>query len=492
MVRLSHRVAPVGESPVVVANPPANDTNRSPQCPPQDPSRTEWALTLPSPSPGELLDLVCVGFGPAALGIGLALQDACETSTVPLNYRPKVAFIESQSNFAWHVGMQLAGAKMQISFIKDLATQRNPRSRFTFLNYLWTKGRLNQYANLSTFRPSRIEYQDYLNWCAQSFFDLVHYGEEVIDVSPSRQSSQSQSVDSFLVTCRDVKSGNALHYRTRHVVVAAGGRPNIPSALAHGYSTQTNIIHSSQCMTTLPHILPDPVSKYRIAVVGGGQSGAEIFSNVQTAFPNAQTSLIIRGGALRPTDDSPFVNEIFDPEQTANMFHRKDPLRAASIIMDKATNYGVVRLELIERIYENLYAQSLLSPPGSRPQNRILRYRTVTGLKSSPSGAAIITCENATSQYEKSDEPVNEQLDFDAVILATGYVRDLHLEMLKPLRRLAAQSTNSSGETECRVKEDYRVIFESGKVDQSQAGIWLQGCNEKTHGVSMPWIQLRN
>lgn len=174
------------------------------------------------------------------------------------------------------------------------------------------------------------------------------------------------------------------------------------------------------------------------------------------------------------------------------MFHRKDPLRAASIIMDKATNYGVVRLELIERIYENLYAQSLLSPPGSRPQNRILRYRTVTGLKSSPSGAAIITCENATSQYEKSDEPVNEQLDFDAVILATGYVRDLHLEMLKPLRRLAAQSTNSSGETECRVKEDYRVIFESGKVDQSQAGIWLQGCNEKTHGVSMPWIQLRN
>lgn len=168
------------------------------------------------------------------------------------------------------------------------------------------------------------------------------------------------------------------------------------------------------------------------------------------------------------------------------MFHRKDHLRAASIIKDKATNYGVVRLELIERIYEDLYAQSLLSPPGSRPQNRILRYRTVTGLKSSPSGAAIVMCDNATSQYEKCDEPVHDQLEFDAVILATGYVRDLHLEMLKPLQQLAAQPTGASEGFEWRVSEDYRVVFESGKVDSSQAGIWLQGCNEKTHGVSMP------
>ncbi|KAL8646860.1 MAG: hypothetical protein Q9226_006681 [Calogaya cf. arnoldii] len=265
------------------------------------------------------VDLVCVGFGPAALGIGVALQDACERSTVPLNSRSKLAFIESQATFAWHVGMQLPGAKIQIGLIKDLATQRDPRSRFTFLNYLWTKGRLNQYANLSTIRPSRIEYQDYMSWCAESFLDLVHYGEEFIDVSPVRQSSQSQLVESFL---------------------------------------------------------------------------------------------------------------------------GKDPLRTASITRDKATNYGVVRLALIEKIYEDLYTQSLLSPRGAHPQNQILRYRTVTGHKSSASGAAILILENATSQYEKTDEPVDEQLEFDAVILATGYVRDLHLEMLKPLYKSATSPTN--------------------------------------------------
>lgn len=302
MVRLTYRS---NEPPSVPANLVAKNTKQSFQDGIRDPPRTDWVPTLPTPSPGELHDLVCVGIGPAAIGIGVALQDACENSPVPIQYRPKVAFIERQANFAWHPGMQLPGAKMQISFIKDAATQRNPRSRFTFINYLWTKGRLNQYSNLSTFRPARIEYQDYLKWCADSFHHLIRYGQEVIDVTPSQQSSKSKLIDSFLVTCRDLNTGNTIHCRTRHLVVAAGGRPNIPPALAHGYFAQGNIIHSSQSMTKLSHILPNPNSNHRIAVVGGGQSGAEIFSYLQTAFPNSQISLIIRGSALRPVDTSP-------------------------------------------------------------------------------------------------------------------------------------------------------------------------------------------
>ncbi|KAL8680719.1 MAG: hypothetical protein Q9186_003118 [Xanthomendoza sp. 1 TL-2023] len=381
--------------------------------------------------------------------------------------------------------MQLPGVKMQISFIKDVATQRNPRSRFTFLNYLWTKGRLNQYSNLNTFKPSRIEYQDYLKWCAESFSNLIHYGQEVVEVTPSQQSSKSKSVDSFLVTCRDVKTGNATHYRTRHVVVAAGGRPNVPPALAKGYAAQGNIIHSSQFMTTIPRVLPDPTSNYRIAVVGGGQSGAEIFNDVQTAFPNARTSLIIRGSALRPLDGSPFVNEIFDPEQVTNMYRRDKPMREKSMDMDKSTDRGVVNLDLIEKIYENMYQQSLLAPPGSPPQHQILRYRSVTGLESGPSGAAIVRCENSTPLFEKCDEPRDERLEFDAVILATGYAYDSHLKMFKPLEHLLPQTNTKGGKkpVEWNVAEDYRVFFDSEKVDDSQAGIWLQGCNEKTHGL---------
>ena len=93
-------------------------------------------------------------------------------------------------------------------------------------------------------------------------------------------------------------------------------------------------------------------------------------------------------------------------------------------------------------------------------------------------------CTNATALYEQSDEPVEEVLEFDAVILATGYVRDIHETMLKPLRHLLGSAHGDGvGKAEWMVDERYRVLFPDGNVDGGEAGIWLQGCNEKTHGV---------
>ena len=155
-------------------------------------------------SQDELLDLLCIGFGPASLAIAIALHDAYKSSSS--SPRPKVLFMESQSQFSWHAGMQLPGAKMQISFLKDLATPRDPRSRFTFLNYLFEKGRLNQFINLGIFLPTRVEYEDYLRWCASHFEreGNVAYGIEVEGVSVGQK--KDGKVSSFVVTARD-------HYR---------------------------------------------------------------------------------------------------------------------------------------------------------------------------------------------------------------------------------------------------------------------------------------
>lgn len=239
------------------------------------------------------------------MAIAVAIHDMFEHSVLPLERRPKIAFVERQANFAWHAGMQLPGAKMQITFVKDFATQRNPRSHFTFLNYLWSNDRLTQFTNLNTFRPSRIEYQDYMHWIAKSFGALVHYGQEVTEISASQESSGSRPVESFSLSIRDVHTGELSNFRSGHIVISAGGRPNIPASFMKQWLAQSYTVHSSQYMTALPNLLPFPERKYRIAVVGGGQSGAEIFDHVQIAYPNAQCSLIIKGSALRPCDDSP-------------------------------------------------------------------------------------------------------------------------------------------------------------------------------------------
>jgi L-ornithine N5-oxygenase len=45
--------------------------------------------------------------------------------------------------------------------------------------------------------------------------------------------------------------------------------------------------------------------RLRFAVVGSGQSAAEIFNDLSERFPNAEVKLIIKGASLRPSDDSP-------------------------------------------------------------------------------------------------------------------------------------------------------------------------------------------
>ena len=47
-----------------------------------------------------------------------------------------VTLFERQPTFGWHTGMLLEKATMQVSFLKDLATMRNPSSTFTYVSYL--------------------------------------------------------------------------------------------------------------------------------------------------------------------------------------------------------------------------------------------------------------------------------------------------------------------------------------------------------------------
>src|SRR3954453_18428384 len=121
---------------------------------PRTQPQTGWSLLRPTPA-DEMHDLLCVGFGPASLAIGIALNDAMDPGlgASQTNFKPKVTFLEKQNQFAWHSGMLVPGSRMQISFVKDLATMRDPRSSFTFLNYLHHKNRLIHFTNLGTFLP---------------------------------------------------------------------------------------------------------------------------------------------------------------------------------------------------------------------------------------------------------------------------------------------------------------------------------------------------
>ena len=153
-------------------------------------------------------------------------------------------------------------------------------------------------------------------------------------------------------------------------------------------------------------------------------------------------------------------------------------MREASIARDRDTNYSVVRLELLEKIYEHLYIQKLRSNDG----NEILPFRKVTNVingKESNGGLRL-----ALRYLKDNSHPTNvEYLDVDVVLLASGYRRNAHVDILKPLQGTFVTDSDGDSASRPKVERDYRVRFKDGVIAED-AGIWLQGCNESTHGVS--------
>lgn len=84
---------------------------------------------IPSPigDNGRVLDLAGVGFGPSNLALAVALREA--------DAGLAVRFLEKRGRFVWHGNMLLDGSRMQISFLKDLVSLRDPTSRYSFLNF---------------------------------------------------------------------------------------------------------------------------------------------------------------------------------------------------------------------------------------------------------------------------------------------------------------------------------------------------------------------
>lgn len=171
------------------------------------------------------------------------------------------------------------------------------------------------------------------------------------------------------------------------------------------------------------------------------------------------------------------MNEIFNPERVETFYNLTPEERQQSLAADKATNYSVVRLELIEQIYNDLYLQRVKNPDEKQWQHRILPARKITrvehhGLENRMRVHVKSSKDNAPATESK------ETLELDALMVATGYQRDAHEEILSNVRHL--RPTNLE---QWIPKRDYRVQLDPRKVSE-RAGIWLQGCNEKTHGLS--------
>ncbi|SAL39688.1 lysine N(6)-hydroxylase/L-ornithine N(5)-oxygenase family protein [Caballeronia telluris] len=403
-----------------------------------------------------VFDLIGIGFGPSNLSLAVRLAE--EAGTANLAH----CFVERQAEFGWHRGMLLDDCRMQISFLKDLVTQRDPTSRFTFINYLFERGRLNEFVNLKNFYPTRVEFHDYLNWVADAFEECVHYSQTVTAIEPILEAGASGEIAALRVLSQDGE-GREWQRVTRALSVGIGGAARVPEAFAA--LGPHNVIHSSGYLNSIERVVgkPDGGTK-RVAVIGAGQSAVEVFSDLARRFTHVDASLVIRSGALKPADDTPFVNEIFSPAYTDVVYSQSEDARRALIERFRDTNYAVVDRPLIEQIYEMLYLQTVTDDA----RHRLLANTAIEGAVRTANGQIELTMHDRLTGHARAER-------FDALVLATGYRRDTHLALLEGLAPHLGDALATPS-----VGRDYRLATPA----HFKPRIYLQGCCEDSHGLS--------
>ena len=415
-----------------------------------------------SPPDEVVHDVLGIGFGPANLALAIALEEEAEERRQNL----RRLFLDSKLEPIWHPGMLIEGSLIQISVLKDLVTVRNPRSRFTFLNYLKIQGRLFEFLNLRDLFPTRIEFNDYLTWVARELSPSVRYGREVVSVAPV--AGGGREVDLLRVDAVDVATGRREEHLTRNLVLATGGTPCMPEGIE--LRPGGRVFHSEEALLRLARDFPDTEAPYRFVVVGSGQSAAELFHHLLTRYRRADVTATIRRFAYKPVDDSHFTNEIFFPDRVDFVYGLPDEKRRMVFEDIRDVNYAVVDTALIRQIYQDLYQERVLG----RDRARIRSYLHLQELAETPTGV--------TAHFRDLLQDREVALAADGVVLCTGYAwRKEH-----PLLADLAPWFERDGTGGYHLLRDYRVA----SAPTFMPGVFLQGFAEGTHGASETVLSL--
>ncbi|WUS95574.1 lysine N(6)-hydroxylase/L-ornithine N(5)-oxygenase family protein [Streptomyces sp. NBC_00708] len=396
-------------------------------------------------------DLIGIGFGPSNVAMAIAISEHNARSGT--REAVTARFFEQQPRFGWHRGMLIDDATMQVSFLKDLVTLRNPSSEFSFLCYLKSKGRLIDFINHKNLFPLRVEFHEYFEWAAAQVADLVSYDHEVVGVT---QVVQDGTVEFLDVT---VRSGEGLTvHRARNLVIGTGLRPLVPEGVERG----DRVWHNSELLTRVGEL--DGTSPARFVVVGAGQSAAENVAYLHRRFPGAEICAVFSRYGYSPADDSSFANKIFDPDAVDEFYAAPESVKRRLMDYHGNTNYSVVDIDLIDDLYRQMYQEKVLGTE----RLRFLNVSRLTEVKETQDKVRATVTSLVTGE--------ETLLDADVVVFATGYSPADPLGLLGEAAELCLRDE----EGRVRVERDYRISTDAAL----NCGIYLQGGTEHTHGIT--------
>jgi lysine N6-hydroxylase len=384
-------------------------------------------------------DVIGIGLGPFNLGLACLLDPVDDVDAV---------FLEARDELAWHPGMMLDDATLQVPFLADLVTMADPTSRWSFLNFLKETGHLYPFYIRESFYPLRREYDDYCRWAADRL-DSVRFGQAVTRVEWDGAA--------YVVS---TAAGDA--FRGRRLVLGVGTQPRLLDCVREAGGPA---IHSASYL--------DHKARLQrcsdITIVGSGQSAAEIYQDLLAESPDRDYRLtwLTRSPRFFSMEYTKLTLELTSPEYTA-YFQGLPELTRARLLRDQRSLYKGISGDLVNDISDLHYR---LRVTGDGPRTTLVTNTSVTGARWDGSAYDL------DLHHEETREDFG--LRTEGLVLATGYAPAVP-EFLEPVRD--------------RIRWDHRGRFAASAtyaVDtrQDQGGspeIFVQNAEEHTHGFVAP------
>ncbi|OZG73136.1 lysine 6-monooxygenase [Hahella sp. CCB-MM4] len=392
------------------------------------------------------LDLAGLGAGPFNLSIA-ALIDGLNRQGRSI----RSTFFERKSSFSWHPGMLLPDARMQTSYLKDLVTGIAPTSPYSFLNYLVSHKRFYQFLSAELTAVTRAEYADYLRWVSEQLPN-VQFNSPVENV----EFSEGQFRLYFDGVSEPVKAKN--------ICLGTGKRPHIPEcARKHIGGNVFHAIGIAQRQFS--------VEGLRVAVVGGGQTGAEVFQSMmdnQWGRP-ASVHWLSRRQNFEPLDETPFTNEFFTPQYVDAFFQLPGKIKQRLVASQKLASDGISP-DTLKALYQKLYDKAVR---GQAEHLDLRPYREMSGM-TYENGRYSLELLNGLNQQ-------SESLQADVVVLCTGFESDIPVYMDSLRSKL---SIDAEGQFE--LSRDFEVEWNG----PSENRIFAVNAGRHSHGIAEPQMSL--
>ncbi|KAF4547831.1 L-lysine 6-monooxygenase-like protein [Elsinoe fawcettii] len=397
----------------------------------------------------ETRDVVIVGLNSSSLAVAAQLADG--------KHNLRVKIFNEDDGFIYEAASM--SKRLPTTFIRDLVTTSDPRSYFTFVNYLHQNHRLAAFINVSAMRPLQLEMKDYLHWVCDEIGKLgwIEHGQSVTDVRPM-VSAATGKVESFSVSYRDRNTGQQRTLHAKRVVIVSEASRTAPQ-VAQDLRGRSLVLDTA----TAPKVLASRTTvPEHIAIIGCTQSAAELYEWLQQMPRRWRATWYVEQPHLRPTEDTPFVRSIVD-DPSPRIASYPPELRQKLARTSSSTSR--ISPDLLDRLYGLQYTQHFRSHGPESLPFQIVTSTEVADLEIEQrriGDKVRLLLKNAdTGDVERSDAT------FDLVITGSEPATATTPRYLSSLKAMT-----ETGQLD--VGSDYQVNF-ARKTTMRNCGVWLLG-----------------